>query len=264
MYGYWYSVKENYSFTRKELSDVFWTSLAFAFMLTAYFKDIFVISNDVRLVLSYEAMFFFIIATLAVFVGMYFHVALQKLAGIKLGYKVTYQYWLNALLVGLFLSIITLGKVPLLSIFLLPGSVTLEHIPKLRLGKFRYGTNAKDIARISLAGPLSHVIMVMFLGMLYFLSGQDKTVFILISANLLLMIYSMLPIPKIDLPTKMGSASDGFGIFFYSRQIYLLCAATVLAYALLIWTASIFSFVVAFILGIIATIIFNIATDQKN
>ena len=107
MYGYWYSVKENYSFTRKELSDVFWTSLAFAFMLTAYFKDIFVISNDVRLVLSYEAMFFFIIATLAVFVGMYFHVALQKLAGIKLGYKVTYQYWLNALLVGLFLSIIT-------------------------------------------------------------------------------------------------------------------------------------------------------------
>jgi len=264
MYGYWHSVKENYSFSRKEFTEVFWTSIAFAFMLTSYYKNIFIIGTDVRLVLSYEAVLFFLLATCIVFAAMYFHVALQKLAGIKLGYKVTYQYWLNAILVGVFLSVVTLGKVPLLSVFLLPGSVTLEHIPKLRLGKFRFGTNAKDIARVSLAGPLSHILMVMLLGIVYFISGNDKTVMIFITANLLLMIYSMLPIPKIDLPTKMGGASDGFGIFFYSRQIYLLCAATVLFYAILIWTASTFSFIIAFALGIISTIIFNIATDQKN
>jgi|GEM_PF-1109756 len=264
MYGYWYSVRENYSFTRKELTEVFWTSIAFAFMLTSYYKDIFVINNDIRFMISSEAFFFFILATGVVFLCMYGHVALQKLVGIKLGYKVNYQYWRNAILIGLFLSVISLGKVPILSLLLLPGSITLEHLPKLRMGKFRYGTNTKDIARISLAGPLSHIIIVMILGILYFMSGKDKTVFIFITANLLLMIYTMLPIPKIDLPSSMGSATDGFGIFYHSRGLYVLGAATVLFYAVLIWSANIFSFMLAFGMGIIATTIFSIATGQKN
>jgi len=258
MYGYWHSVKENYSFNTDELKQLFITSLAFAFVLTSYYEDLFSISGDIRIVLSDKTVFFFILCLIAVVLAMYFHVALQKLVGIKLGYKVTYTYWLNGILIGLFLSVLTFGKIPLLSIFILPGAVTLTHVSTLRLGKFRYGTNAKDIARVSIAGPIAHILIVTILGAIYFATDKNPVVFRLITANLLLLIYSMLPIPKIDIPTKIDSASDGLGVFFYSRMIYLLCAITVLFYAVLIWSASIFSFVLAFLLGLVTIALFSV------
>jgi len=264
MYGYWYSVKENYSFTKQELLEVFWTSLAFAFMITSYYENLFVISTDVHLLITDKVASFFILSVMVVFLAMYLHIALQKLVGIKLGYKVKYTYWLNGILIGLFLSVVTLGKVPLLSIFILPGAVTLEHLPKLRLGKFRYGTNAKDIARVSLAGPLAHIIVSTILGIMYFSTNKNPVVLHLITANLLLLIYSMLPVPKIDVPTKIDSASDGLGLFFYSRKVYILCSVIVLFYAILIWTANLFSFFLALILGLVATMIYVTVVKQPN
>ena len=257
MYGYWSSVKTNYSFSKEELKELFITSLAFAFMLTIYYENVFVITGDIRIQLSDKSIYFFILSLLAVFVAMYFHVALQKLIGIKLGYKVTYMYWLNGILIGLFLSVLTFGKIPLISLFILPGAVTLKHVSTLRLGKFMFGMNAKDIARISLAGPIAHVLIVTVLGSLYFMTNKNPMIGRLITANLLLMIYSMLPIPKLDMPTKIDSASDGLGVFFYSRTVYLLCAITALVYAVLIWSASIFSFSLALLLGIVTVGIFS-------
>jgi hypothetical protein len=258
MYGYWYSVRENFSFSTQELKELFWTSLAFAFTLSVFYEKLFVVQNDIRIVLTSNFLAFFILSLIVVFVAMLMHVGLQKLVGIRLGYKVKYSYWLNGILIGLFLSILTLGQVPVLSLFILPGAVTLEHIAKLRLGRFRYGTNAKDIARISLAGPMAHVIMTMILGIVFFSLNKNQTVAHLITANLLLLIYSMLPIPKLAMPSKIDSASDGLGLFFYSRKIYALCAATILFYAVLIWAATIFSFVLAFILGMLSTIIYSV------
>jgi len=259
MYGFWYSVKENYSFTTQELKEVFWTSLAFAFTISAFYEKLFVLGNDVRIVITSSFLTFFVLALIVVFVAMYLHVGLQKLVGIRLGYKVKYTYWLNGILLGLFLSILTLGQVPVLSVLILPGAVTLEHIAKLRLGRFRYGTNAKDIARISLAGPLAHILLTMVLGVIFFSLDKNQVVAHLITANLLLLIYCMLPVPKLAIPTKIDSASDGLGLFFYSRKIYVLCAVTVLFYAALIWIATIFSFVLALLLGFVATIIYSIA-----
>jgi hypothetical protein len=258
MYGFWYSVKENYSFSTQELKEVFWTSLAFAFTLAAFYEKLFLVKNDVRIIITSNFLAFFILALIVVFIAMYAHVGLQKLVGIRLGYKVKYSYWLNGIFIGLFLSIFTLGQVPVLSLFILPGAVTLEHIAKLRLGRFRYGTNAKDIARISLAGPIAHVLLTMILGLIFFALDKNQIVAHLITANLLLLIYSMLPLPKIAIPTRIDSASDGLGVFFFSRKIYVLCAVTVLFYALLIWASSLFSFILALILGIVSTIIYSV------
>ena len=258
MYGYWHSVKENYSFSKDELTQLLITSLAFAFTLTSYFENIFVINGDIRIQLTDKMIFFFILSLIAIFIAMYIHVALQKLIGIKLGYIVTYSYWLNGILIGLFLSILTFGKIPLLSIFILPGAVTLKHTPKLRLGKFMYGMNAKDIARISIVGPIAHRLIITVLGTLYFITDKNPIIFRLITANLLLLIYSLLPIPKIDMPSKIDSASDGLGVFFYSRMVYLLCAITALFYAVLIWSANIFSFILALLLGLITIALFSV------
>jgi hypothetical protein len=264
MYGFWYSVKENYSFTKQELMELFWTSLAFAFMITSYYEGIFNVVKDVRIVITDTLLAFFILSLLFIFLILYCHVALQKLVGIKLGYKVKYTYWLNGILIGLFLSVFTLGKVPVLSILILPGAVTLEHLPKLRLGKFRYGTNAKDIARVSLAGPLAHMVVSTILGVIFFTTNRNPLVAHLITANLLLMIYSMLPIPKIDFPTKIDSASDGLGLFFYSRTVYILCAITTLFYCVLIWSASLFSFFLALAMALITTVIYVNIVKQPN
>lgn len=265
MYGYWYSVRENFSFSWQELKELFWTSIAFAFTLAVHYENLFQFgSGDARIVISGSMLAFFILALLFVFLSMYFHVALQKLVGIRLGYKVTYSYWLNGILLGLFLSVLTFGKIPVLSMFILPGAVKLEHIPKLRLGRFRYGMNAKDIARVSLAGPLSHIIIITVLGIIFF--STDKSLFMMniIKANLLLMVYSMLPIPKIDYPTKMDSASDGLGVFFFNRIVYILCAVTALIYALLILIASTFSFTLSFFLALIIAGIYLVVMKQPT
>lgn len=276
MYGYWYSVRQNFEFTRQELKELFWTCLAFAFVLVArewyspkfssdVYNSLFMFTNsDIRLVLGGEKIAFFVIMLIVVFLSLYFHVALQKLVGIRLGYKVVYSYWLNGILIGLFLSILTFGRVPILSVFILPGAVHLEHLPKLRLGKFRYGVNAKDIARVSLAGPLSHIITMTLLGMLYFSSGKSAILFALITANMLMLLYSIIPIPKIDSPTKMDSASDGLGLFFFNRTVYILCAVTVLIYLLLISVASTFSFVLSLLLALIATGVYIVVMKQPT
>jgi hypothetical protein len=258
MYGYWQSVNANYSFSKDELKELFITSLAFAFMLTVYYESVFVINGDIRIQLSDKTIFFLILSLIAVFIAMYCHVAAQKLIGIKLGYKVTYSYWLNGILIGLFLSVLTFGKIPVVSLFILPGAVTLKHVSTMRLGKFMFGMNAKDIARISVAGPIAHIIIIGLLGTIYFMTSKNPLVFKIITANLLLLIYSMLPVPKIDMPTKIDSASDGLGIFFYSRMVYVLCASTTLFYAILIWSANVFSFALAFILGLITIGLFSI------
>ena len=268
MYGFWYSVKENYSFSKQELAELFWTSLAFAFMITVHYTNLFSIvgTGNLRITYSGDVLMFFILSLVVIPLVMYLHVALQKLVGIKLGYKVKYTYLLNGILIGLFLCIITIpvGKIPLLSIFILPGAVTLEHIPKLRLGKFRYGTNAKDIARVSLAGPLAHILISTILGIIYFTTNKNPIIFNLIIANLLLMIYSMLPVPKIDAPTKIDSASDGLGLFFYSRKVYILCVLVVIFYSVLIWTANLFSFFLALFLALITSMIYFTVVKQPN
>ncbi|HYD04052.1 MAG TPA: hypothetical protein VEC16_07185 [Alphaproteobacteria bacterium] len=268
MYGYWYSVRQHYSFTSQELKELFLTALAFAFMISSHYEGLFqFVDSDLRLVISGSFVGFLIFSTIIVFLSLYIHVALQKLVGIRLGYFVKYNYWANGILLGLFLSIITFGRIPLiipLSAFILPGSIVLEHIPKLRLGKFRYGINAKDIARVALMGPLSHVFIITFLGFIYFATGKNPIISRLIIANILLMMYSMLPVPRIDSPIRMDGATDGLGIFFYSRWVYVLCLLTFLFYGILVWVSSVFSFIGAFILALLTVVIYSITLKQAS
>lgn len=258
MQGYWYSVRQNFSFSKTELSHLFWTSLAFGFALSfrKWGGEVYDFKVGILNLLFYSSVVFF---------SLYFHVSLQKLIGIRLGYKVTYNYWLNGLLFTIFLSFLTIGYVS----FLLPGSVILEHIPKLRLGKFRYGFNLKDIARISLAGPLSHILLVMIVGSVFFITPHNEAILAIVFVNLLLSIYSLLPIPKIDLPSKMETATDGLGVFFFSRTLYVLVFATVLVFSILTYASvTVVSlgwlFLISLFIGIVVSALYSIYVEQKN
>lgn len=257
MFGFRYALKENFTFTPTELKEMFLTSLTFAFILTALFKGFL----RQKIILE-ETLLFFILILLFIVFSLWVHIALQKAVAIRLGYKATYSYWSNGILLSLFLSFMTFGFVP----FILPGSVNIEHLPKIRLGKFRYGLNLKDLARVCVAGPLAHVFLIMIAGILFFATNATKEgyIYAFIAVNLFFVFYSILPIPKLDIPTKMDAGSDGLGLFFYSRTIYILVFSTIVLYILLIVIASIFSFILAFGMGTITAIFYAIMIEQKN
>lgn len=259
MYGYWHSVRENFSFSRTEFSQLFWTSLAFGFALS--FRK-WGSGESVEIPVGLVNMLF---AAAVVLLCMYIHVSLQKLVAIKLGYKATYTYWLNAVLFSVFLAFLSFGYLA----FILPGAVTIEHIPRLRLGKFRYGTNLKDIARIALAGPLSHVLIILIVGPIFFIFGRNETLLSILIVNLLLAIYSVLPIPKIDTPSKMDSGSDGLGLFYFSRTLYVLVLITVVVFAGLVLSSANslglgWLFIIAFVIGCLFALFYSVSLEQKN
>ena len=262
MYGLKYSLKQNFSYTRKEIIEMLWTSLAFAFILSFRQWGIGPKANlGAGIGNTFIAMIFVMIAMLA-------HVSLQKVVAIRLGYKATYSYWLNGLLFAVLLAFLTAGYSGYIG-FIFPGAIMIEHVATLRLGKFRYGKNLKDIARVAMAGSVAHILMVMVLGIFYFALGRNEVVLSFIIVNLFLAIYSMLPIPKIDIPTRMDSASDGLGVFYFSRTLYVLILATILIYAALVFVATNvvqlwWFFILAFILGAVISGLYSIAVEQPN
>ena len=260
MYGYWYSVKENFKFERKEFYQYLWTSLAYGFVLS--FRKWGVDKFDFQSGISN-----FIQSAIVVLLCLFIHISAQKLVAIKLGYKASYSYWLNGILFCMLLTLLTNGYSGVIG-FILIGAVTMEHIPRLRLGKFRYGTNLKDVARVSLAGPIANVITVLVLGTIFFSIGRDDLLFAIIVVNLFLAFYSMLPIPKIDIPTRVDSGSNGLGVFWFSRTLYVLTLATILIFAILVFISVAQNvwglFAVAFVIGSMLSIIYSIALEQKN
>jgi len=259
MYGYWYSVHQYFKFERKEVTQLFWTSLIFGFILS--FRK-WGLGSKPDIVVGLANL---VLAFVIVMVSMLAHVSLQKLVAIKLGYSGTYTYWMNGLLLSLLLGFITVGYFT----FILPGSVQIEHIPKLRLGKFRYGINLKDIARVALAGAVAHVLMIMIIGIFYFASGRNEVLLAFIVVNILLAIFSMLPVPKIDIPRRMDAGSDGLGMFYFSRTLYVLVLATILIFSGLVFLATSYAklwwfFILAFLLGCVFAIIYSVTIEQKN
>jgi hypothetical protein len=261
MHGLGYSIKQYFVISRKEWTQMFWTSFAFAFILT--FRK-WGSGNTFDLETGILNL---ILALILTFAALLAHVALQKIVAIRLGYTATYSYWVNGLLLSVFLAFMTAGYSGYIG-FIIPGSVMLEHVPKIRLGKFRYGTNLKDIARVGLAGPVAHIVLVMIIGIFYFWTKSD-TLFSFIYINLFLAMYSMLPIPKIDVPSKMDGGTDGLGIFYFSRTLYVLIAITVLVFAGLVLSAInhvglLWLFIIAFVIGCIFSTIYSIGVEQKN
>lgn len=261
MYGFSYSVQKHFRFSSKELTQLFWTSFVFAFILS--FRK----WGDAQLDIGL-GLINLLTAFLLSFLAMLAHVSVQKLVAIKLGYTATYSYWVNGLLLCALIAFMTNGYSAYIG-FILPGSIAIQHVAQMRLGKFRYGLNLKDIARVALAGPLSHVLLAMVFGAVYFWFGKSETLLYFVFINLFLAIWTCMPIPKIDVPTKMDAGSDGLGLFFFSRTLYVLVISTIMVYAVLVFTATTAAsfawlFILAFIIGCLLSAIYAVTLEQKG
>ncbi len=250
MAGFTYHVKRYFSFSRDEWTALFITAVVMGFVLSfnkwgATTFDLSVGVKNLLLALS---------ASVALLIV---HVGAQKLAGIYYGVKVAYGKYTIGLLVGVLVTLLSFGYLPLF----FPGHLTYETIPNLRVGKFRAAMVKKwEIALIAFAGPLASLLLTIPFNLLQAATGL-AVFHTLIVVSVLLAVFAMIPLPIIQTPnpytvymSRMESfegSTPGFDIFFSSPSWYFFLAGLVVCFALLalLFGPSILAGVLALILG---------------
>ena len=193
-----YNIRKYYRFNGNEIKGIIISVLMIAFMLS--FKNWGTDAFDVT-----QGLFNFIGAVLIVALGYIVHLSLQRFYAFKLGYIAEYRYNIYGLVGGLILTFASNGYLFLL----IPGHCIIKHMPRLRLGEFRYGMNMWEYAKIAAAGPVGNILLAMFFKAFSFLGSPliDKA----ITINIILALFSLVPLP----------GNDGLDIFFGSRFFYV-------------------------------------------
>lgn len=229
-----YSMKKHLQFSKKEVRDILITGVVFGFILSFRlwggenfnFKEGFI-----------NFLAFFVLSFLIIYLSK----SVQKMVSIKLGYIATHKYSWMGLLVGLTLCFYTNGFI----FILLPGSVVIEHVATLRLGKFRYGLNYKDLAKIAFAAPFVCLLIAILLKPIYFATKIDF-IFKIIKMNLMLVVFSLLPIPS----------NDGMHLFRSSPKIWVFLMSTALVFSLLVFWNNLFALILSILAGLIMLFVF--------
>lgn len=192
-----------------------------------------------------------LIIAAVIFISFIIHFSAQKLVALKLGYSSEYKTWVNGLLLGPIICLFSYGFLPLF----FSGTLFYDVIPKLRVGIFRGEVKHKDLGIIAFAGPLSNIILVGLMAPAYLAAkGAFLKTFIII--NLLVALFSLLPIPTFEKLRQFSGGTTGLYLFIASRWVFVLVFATILAYSALIIIFNLFSYILALILGAITAIIY--------
>jgi hypothetical protein len=244
MYEFAARVEARFRFSKKELFWLLITALVAGFALTfrRWGGKTFNLGEGISNL---------VIAAILLFAFLLIHFSVQKLVALKLGYVSKYKAWLNGLLISLVLSFFTYGYFPLF----FTGSLLHDVIPKLRVGIFRGGVKHKDLGLIAFAGPFSNLVIVGILAPIY-LATKSSFFHTAIVINLLMAIFSLLPIPTFEKLRQFAGGTTGLYLFIASRWVFVLVFATVLAFTTLILLFQVFSYVVALLIGIIVAIVY--------
>ena len=189
------------------------------------------------------------------FIALLLHFGVQKIIALKLGYTTRYRSWKLGYVISIFLCFVTFGFLPIL----FTGSLWPTVEKKLRIGRFRSGVMHKDIGIISFSGPLFSVLVALVSGFFYVAVSQTPLVFAFISANLLVAIYSLIPLANFG---EQGGTT-GLYLFIASRWVYVLALSFVITFSLLVFAAKIFSLVIAAIIAIFVTVLYYNAYESN-
>ena len=209
----------------------------------------------------------FLIIFFITFISFFTHFSAQKLVAIKLGYSAQYRYWINGFFISLVVCVFSSAVlsdfnpdwyIPLF----FTGTLMCDVIPKLRVGVFRGGVNHKDLGLIAFAGPLSNIIIVGLIAPLY-LATKNSFFHEVIFINLLIAVFSLLPIPTFEKIRQFAGGTTGLYLFIASRWVFVLVFVTVLVFSLLILLFNIFSYLLALLLGVIITIVYYSRFEMK-
>ena len=230
-----HNIRKYFPFNGAEIRGLLITILVIAFVLS--FKHWGTEIFDIV-----EGLFNLFSTILIVTLGILAHVSLQRIYAYKLGYVARYENFLYGTLAGLILCFASNGNL----YFLSPGHVRLTHMPRLRMGEFRYGMNMYEYAKIAASGPLVNIVLAIFFKAFMFLGNPliERAMFI----NILLALFSMVPLPN----------TDGLDMFYGTRLLYFCVlgffVGVSLALFLLqgVWLAIVLGLVVALIVTIVA------------
>ncbi len=211
------NIKKYFKFTPKEIRSIIITIAVLSFIVS--FGEW---GPGDRFDLFYGLISLFN-AVLVVTLSFLVHLSVKKIAALQVGYRAEYDLWTFGLIFGVMIVFVSTAWGRPVWI-LLAGGIMLQHLAGHRLGHFRYDVNIYEAGWISMAGPLSNVLLAVIFKAL---SGVVVNALILkaITFNLLFALYNMLPIPPLD----------GSRMFFGSRMVYALGFFFVLAAVILLW-----------------------------
>jgi hypothetical protein len=200
-----------------------------------------------------------LIIAILILISFIIHFSAQKLVALKLGYSSEYKKWLNGLILGPIICLLSYGYLPMF----FSGTLSYDIISKLRTGVFRGGVKHKDLGLIAFAGPFSNIVSVGLIAPFYIATeGAFLKSFIII--NLLVAIFSLLPIPTFEKLRQFSGGTTGLYLFIASRWVFVLVFVSVLVFSALIILFNIFSYIVALIIGITAAIIYYTRFDSEK
>jgi hypothetical protein len=167
------------------------------------------------------------------------HISAQKLMGIKYGFMIEYKVWLNGLIAGVIVTLLTNGFFPLL----IPGGITLLHLTRLRIGEFRYGLNTVESTYSVIAGPYTNFIFAMFMKFIIWqvLGFDSEIIDEFFKLSLILAVYMILPFNPLP----------GIIAFVGSKFVYIFLFALLITYILMIAIFGFYSLIWGVIFGAI-------------
>ncbi|MBN1792358.1 hypothetical protein JW826_01615 [Candidatus Woesearchaeota archaeon] len=248
-------IEKHYKFSKSELFQMSMTSLVAAFGLTISVGWGFFNLIEEQSLINYFVNF--LIVAMMIFISILVHTTAQKIVALKLGYRSEYGYWLNGFLISTFVCFITFGFIP----FFFTGSVWTEDVQKLRMGRFRYRVMQKDLGYISFAGPMASMAIAIILSFVYVVT-ENPLLFAIIVTNLLIALYSLIPIPRFEKVRQFEGGTTGLYLFIASRWVFVLVFFSVLIYSLLLFIAQLFSVILALFIGIAITVVYKRLYDD--
>ncbi|MBI3036336.1 hypothetical protein HYY73_01065 [Candidatus Woesearchaeota archaeon] len=183
------------------------------------------------------------LSLIAVAVAVFAHESAHRIFGLNMGYKTEFKPFIYGLLAGIILAFMTYGKV----IFLAYSGVFLNIMEKHRLGYFRYQLGYFDLGKVSLAGPLTNLLIAIIVKSMGFLPQPVSEKLILV--NVLFAITNVLPIPPLD----------GANIMYASKTAYPFVFGAVISCGLLLlipWLSTWLTIAAALAIGIFTAVMY--------
>ena len=228
-------IKKYFRFSLDEVKSIALASLLIGFMFA--FKD-FTVSGLVY-------------GIIVVALSLLFHIGVQKIMALYMGFEIDFKLWWYGLLIGLAITFVSNGKVWWL---VLPGGITFSILARHRLGKFRYGLNYWPMGIVAFSGVIASVVFgTLFKNIeLYILGTQMPFLHNIFIFNLVLAVCSMIPIPPLD----------GHYMFYASRMWFTFLFGTIFAYAIFTLVFEIYSWIWAIIIGFIIWLSYYIKIER--
>jgi hypothetical protein len=245
-------IEHRFRFSGPELMRLLATVLVAAFVLTFRKWG----GDEFNL---YEGIFNMLISAIVVFISLLVHFSAQKIMALNLGYSSEYKLWLNGILISVIICFFSFGYLPLF----FPGVLYFDIIPKLRLGIFKSGVKTVDLAVAAVAGPGANLLLVGLIAPFY-ISTHSAFLHTVIIINLLIAIFSMLPIPTFEHIRQFRGGTTGLYLLIESRWIYVGAFTLVLFFSLMIMIASIFSYILAIVAGLVAGLTYYAVYDEEK